>query len=115
MPKDDLVYLGHMLDTGRLVVNKIAGKSRSDFDADENLRLALTHLIQTFGESARRVSREFQEAHPEIPWSNIIGMRHKVVHDYIEVNYDIVWRVATINLPPLVAELEKIAPSEPPP
>ena len=61
MPKDDLVYLGHMLDTGRLVVNKIAGKSRSDFDADENLRLALTHLIQTFGESARRVSREFQE------------------------------------------------------
>jgi len=114
MQKDDLVYVGHMLDTARLVVAKVAGKSRSEFDADENLRLALVHLIQTLGESARRVSREFQGAHPEVPWKDIIGMRHKVVHDYLHVDYDIVWNVASVRVALLLPELERIAPPEPP-
>lgn len=112
MPKDDLVYVGHMLDTGRLIASKLTGKSRSDFDGDENLRLALAHLIQTIGESARRVSPGFQQSHPEVPWRKIIGMRHKVVHDYMHVDYDIVWGVSTVNLPPLVVQLEKLVPGD---
>jgi uncharacterized protein with HEPN domain len=113
MQKDDLVYVGNMLDTTRAIVAKASGKSRSDFDADENLRLALTHLIQTLGEAARHVSLGFQQRHPQIPWSKIIGMRHKVVHDYLHVDFDIVWAVATINLPPLLIELERIVPLDP--
>jgi len=113
MQRDDLVYVGHMLDTARLIVTKVSGKTRSEFDANEDLRLALTHLIQTFGEAARRVSSTFQETHPQIPWKKIVGMRHKVVHDYLHIDFDTVWDVATVNLPPLVAELEKIVPSEP--
>jgi uncharacterized protein with HEPN domain len=112
MQKDDMVFVGHMLDTARTLVDKVAGKSRSQFDADDNLRLALAHLIQTFGEAARRVSPPFQQAHSEIPWSKIIGMRHKVVHDYLHIDFDIVWDVATVNMPPLLAALEKIVPSE---
>jgi len=98
----------------RSVTSKVAGKSRSGFDADENLRLALAHLIQTFGEAARRVSHEFQRAHPRLPWKEIVGMRHKVVHDYLHVNYRIVWTVATSDLPAVLPELERIAPPEPP-
>lgn len=48
--------------------------------AGENLRLALIHLIQIIGEAGRQVSREFSDRHLEIPWTDIIGMRHKVVH-----------------------------------
>jgi uncharacterized protein with HEPN domain len=55
------------------------------------------------GEAARRVSPEIQRSHPEIPWSAIIGMRHKVVHDYLEVDEDIVWDVVTADLPSIVA------------
>ena len=61
-------------------------------DADENLRLALTHLVQIIGEAGRQVSREFSDRHPEIPWADIVGMRHKVVHDYLGVDEDIVCR-----------------------
>ena len=110
MPKDELVYVGHMYDLTRRAVAKVEGKTRSDFDADENLRLALAHLIQTIGEAARRVSPAFQQQHAEIPWKQIIGMRHKVVHDYLDVNEDILWDVATGELPALVAALEKIVP-----
>jgi uncharacterized protein with HEPN domain len=112
MQKDDLVYVGHMLDTARSIARKVAGKSRADYDADENLRLALVHLIQTLGEAARRVSPAFQQSHPEIPWSRIIGIRHKVVHDYLHVDFDIVWGVATANVPELIGPLEKIVPPD---
>jgi uncharacterized protein with HEPN domain len=99
MQKDDLVYAGHMLDTARLATVKVHGKKRAEYDLDENLRMALAHLIRTLGEAARRISPEFQQSHPEIPWKQIVGMRHKVVHDYLHVDYDIVWAVATADLP----------------
>ena len=57
MPKDDAVYVGHMLDVARKVLAKTDGIEKADFDADENLRLALTHLLQIIGEAATRVSR----------------------------------------------------------
>ncbi len=112
MPKDDLVYLGHMLEMARKAIAKTQGIERADFDRDENLRLALAHLIQIIGEAARRVSPEMQQSHPEIPWSAIIGMRHKVVHDYLEVDEDIVWDVVTADLPSIVAALQGITPPD---
>lgn len=112
MQRDDFVYAGHMLDVARSIVAKVAGRSRGEYDADENLRLALTHLIQTIGEAARRVSEAFQQSQPQIPWKNIIGTRHRVVHDYLHVDYDLVWDVATVDVYPLIAELEKIVPSD---
>ena len=113
MSPRDLVYVGHMLDVARKAVGKVHGISRQDYDADENLRLALTHLIQTIGEAGRRVSRDFCESHPEIRWADIIGMRHKVVHDYLGVDEDIVWQVVTGDLPKLVESLEPLVPPVP--
>jgi uncharacterized protein with HEPN domain len=110
--KDDSVYLGYMLETAHKVIARVEGKSRAEFDANENLRLAVTHLIQTIGEAARRVSPETCARHPEIPWSRMIGMRNKLVHDYTEINEDIVWPVATRNLLELIRVLEPILPPE---
>ncbi len=104
----DQLYLGHMLDMAHKVVEKTQGVSREEFDRSEDLRFVLTHLVQIIGEAARRVSGEFQAVHPEIPWHSIIGMRHKVVHDYLDVDYNIVWDVATGELPPLIAKLENL-------
>ncbi len=109
MARDDAVYVGHLLDTARKVVEKVERRSRADFDADENLRLALAYLIQIIGEAASRVSSAFREAHAEVPWSEIIGMRHKIVHDYLGVDYDVVWEVVTADLPVLAGTLERIA------
>jgi uncharacterized protein with HEPN domain len=112
MPKGDLLYLGHMLDVSLQAVAKVEDKSRRDFDQDENLRLALTHLIQVIGEAARRVSPESRQRYPFIPWNDIIGMRHKVVHDYLDIDFDVVWAVATIDLPDLITLLKPIVPPE---
>ena len=108
MSQRDLVYVGHMLDMAKKAVEKTNGITPETYDADENLRFALIHLIQTVGEAARQVSREFCDAHPEIRWADIIGMRHKVVHDYLGVDEDIVWRVVTEDLPQLVRSLDAL-------
>ncbi len=112
MPKDDLVYVGHMLERAEKAFALVRDKDRSAYDRDEVLRLALTHLVQTVGEAARRVSQEFCDDHPRIPWRAVVGMRHKVVHDYMNVDEDILWDTVTNELPPLIEELKKTLPSE---
>jgi uncharacterized protein with HEPN domain len=57
--KDDLVYVGHMIDTARKARKFVENKERADFDADEPLRIALAHLIQTMGQAARHLSESF--------------------------------------------------------
>lgn len=113
MSPRDLVYVGHMLDMARKAVGKTQSLPREAYDADENLRLAVIHLIQVVGEAARQVSREFVDRHPEVPWADIVGMRHKVVHDYLGVDEDIVWQVATADLPTLVLALEPLVQPDP--
>ncbi len=108
MSRDEAVYLGHMLEMARKAQAKVRGLSREDYDADENLRITLVHLIQVIGEAARHVPTDVQRAAAGIPWPDIVGMRHRIVHDYMDVDYDVVWTVATRDLPALVEELQKI-------
>lgn len=112
MPKDDLVYVGHMLERAEKASALVKNKDRAAYDRDEVLRLALTHLVQTVGEAARHVSSEFCDDHPQIPWRAVVGMRHKVVHDYMNVDEDILWDTVTNELPPLIDELKKMLPPE---
>jgi uncharacterized protein with HEPN domain len=109
---DDAIYVGHMLDMTRRAVKAIESKTRAKYDKDDILRLGLTHLVQVIGEAARKVSVKFQREHPEIPWRKIIGMRHRIVHDYMRVDEDILWQVVTDDLPKLLPLLEKILPDE---
>ena len=73
------------------------------------MNLATTHLLQIIGETAGRVSPSLQQAHPDIPCGAIIGMRHRVVHDYFSVDHETGWATATQDLLPLVRSLESLA------
>ena len=112
MQRDDTVYLGHMLDMARKVSVRVASKAKADYDADEDLRFVIAHLVQTIGEAAAQVSAPTREAHPGIPWKQITGIRDRIVHDYMGVDYDILWEVATRHIPLLITTLEQIVLSE---
>ncbi|HEX9406344.1 MAG TPA: HepT-like ribonuclease domain-containing protein, partial [Thermoanaerobaculia bacterium] len=101
----DLVYLGDMLDAARRVAAKVDGKTIGDFQTDDNLQLAVVHLIQVIGESASRVSAAIREENSTLPWDAVIGMRNRLVHDYGNVDYSIVWRVAVEEIPKLISVL----------
>ncbi len=97
-----------MIDTTNKAIGFVADLGREDFDDNEQLRLKITHLLQIIDEAARRVSLGFWNIHPEIPWKVIVGMRSKVVHDYLNVDEDVVWDTVKNDLAPLVLELKKL-------
>ena len=112
MPKTDWIYLGHMLDMCQKGLEISVGKSRYQYENDDTLKLALAHIIQVIGEAAGHVSDEFILAHPDIPWHEIIGMRHRIVHDYMNVDEDVVWAVVRNDLPALCEILKATLPPE---
>jgi len=111
MQRDDRVYLQHMLDMAGKARALADGKSADDFEAEEVLRLAVRHLLQIVGEAAGRVSQQFRMENPEIPWDEIVGMRHRVVHDYMGIDEEIVWKTVAEDLPALIRILtDKVPP-----
>jgi uncharacterized protein with HEPN domain len=64
------------------------------------------------GESASKISKAGHAAHPEIPWRLIVGLRHRLVHDYGALDLDRIWRIVEKDVPHLVEALEKIVPPE---
>ena len=64
--------------------------------------------VEIIGEAASKISGEFKTSQPQIPWSKAIGMRHRLVHAYFEIDFDILWTTVTSALPPLIAALEHL-------
>ena len=106
--REDAVRLHHMLDAAKEAFSFVQGKERGDLDQDRKLVLSLARLVEVIGEAAGQVSKEFQVAHPEIPWPAIVGMRNRLIHAYFDIDLDRVWDTVKDDLPPLVASLEKI-------
>jgi uncharacterized protein with HEPN domain len=109
MPRrDDALRLQHMLDYAREAIVLSKGRIRADLDSDRLFNLAMTRLIEVIGESAARLSEESRQAHPQIPWTQIIAARNRLIHGYDQINFDILWDIIELDLPPLTAELERI-------
>jgi uncharacterized protein with HEPN domain len=103
-----------MLDAALEALSFAENRTRKDLDADRKLELALVKAIEIIGEAAFHTTQECRAASPQIPWDSIIGMRNRLIHAYFDVNRDILWNTVTDDLPPPIAELERILGSESP-
>ena len=97
-----------MLESAEEAAALSQGKTRVDMDADRVLSLALTRLLEIIGEAAARLSPEIRHRHPEVPWADIIGLRNRLIHDYRDVDLNILWRIIEHDLPSLIVELTNI-------
>lgn len=104
---DDGPYLGQLLDAAIEARGYTEGITFDEFALDKMRQRAVVYVIQTIGESARRVSPEGKTRLSYIPWSMIIGMGHKIVHDYLDIDIHRVWETATVNLPELLEVLPR--------
>ena len=108
MNAPDRIRLQHMRDAATEARSFVRGRTRGDLDADRMLLRALVKDIEIIGEAASRVSSEAQEACPQLPWVDIIGMRNRLIHAYFDVNLDLVWETVQQDLPFLIAEIQQI-------
>jgi uncharacterized protein with HEPN domain len=89
-------------------IEKYAARGRHAFAGDELIQTYVVHNLQIFGEAAFKLSSEYRDQYPEIPWAKIMGMRHILVHDYFAIDLEIVWNVVENELPILKKKLQEI-------
>ena len=105
---DDNVSLRQMLDHAREALDMSRGRSRTDLDRDRPLFLSTLKLVEIVGEASNRVSTKTQKSLARIPWGKIAGTRNRLVHGYDDIDNDVLWDILQVDLPPLIAELERI-------
>jgi uncharacterized protein with HEPN domain len=105
-------YLRDMLNAAKLAQDFVAGIDWETFELDLMRQAAVTRQFEIIGEAARRVSTATQAAIPDIPWSKIIGMRNHLIHEYDDLDLEIIWDTIQLALPGLIARLENIVSSE---
>jgi uncharacterized protein with HEPN domain len=88
----------------------VAGLDERAFLASGLHQSAVIRKFEVMGEAAGKVSRAFCAAHPEIPWEQMTGLRHRLIHDYGDVRLDIIWRVTKEMLPSLIDMLRPLIP-----
>ncbi len=82
-------------------IEKYSVRGEEAFRSDELIRNWMTGHIQVIGEAARALSEEFRDATPGVPWSDIVGMRHVLVHHYFRIDLSRVWQVVSNDIPRL--------------
>ncbi|MBN1659713.1 MAG: DUF86 domain-containing protein [Anaerolineae bacterium] len=108
MLRSDAIRLRHMFDAAQEAIAFARGQTRSDLSDSRMLVLSLVKAIEIIGEAAFRISPATRAELQDIPWDEIIGMRHRLVHAYFDINLDILWRTVTDELPALVDVLTSL-------
>jgi uncharacterized protein with HEPN domain len=112
MRRDEATLLD-IAKAARLVLAFTEGVTKEAFLKDLKTQSATLHQLMVIGEAVRRLSREFRDQHPEIPWSLIAGMRDHLIHAYDAVDLDEVWKTTTIDVRDLLAKIESLLPRKP--
>jgi uncharacterized protein with HEPN domain len=111
--RDPRVALEQMRSHTREALAILEGRKRPELDSDRLLCLAVVRLLEVVGEAATRVPPEVRERHPQVAWPQIIALRHRLIHAYDRVDLDIVWEIASHDLPALLRQLDVILEAEP--
>jgi uncharacterized protein with HEPN domain len=109
MSRDREAFLD-ILQAAELALEDVTGKSMDEFLEDTQCQGDVCWRLSIIGEAARRLSDEARESFPGIPWSKIMGMRNRLIHNYNGIDLVLVWDTVRSKLPELVAALEKLFP-----
>jgi uncharacterized protein with HEPN domain len=108
MPRDDRIYLRHILDAIAKTEQYLLGIDEDTFKQETLVQDGVIRQIQIIGEAVRHISDDLRNQYPHIPWQDIAGMRNKLVHDYFGVDIDEVWLAAKNDVPPLKNDVMRI-------
>lgn len=106
--KDDRVYIEHIQASINKIELYILGMDRIAFSKDTLVQDAVIRKLEIIGEATKRISKKFKEENPQVPWSDMAGMRDVLIHDYIDVDHDIVWRTASVRIGELKEQINKV-------
>jgi len=109
MSKEPIEYLKHIRDESSYILSVIKpDKSIEEFLSDETLKRAVIRSLEIIGEATKKIPADFKVKWSTIKWKNMAGMRDRLIHDYMGVNYSIVWDVVKNKIPELHKQISEI-------
>lgn len=109
MSKEPIEYLKHIRDESIFILSVIhEDVSKDDFLRDETLKRAVVRSLEIIGEATKKIPTDFKLKWNSIMWKNMAGMRDRLIHDYMGVNYSIVWDVAKNKIPELHEQIIRV-------
>ena len=112
MSSAPLDYLRHILDECAFLLGQAETLSKDEFLSDELRRRAFTRSLEIIGEAVKRLPTAFRERHPQVHWRLIAGMRDRLIHGYVDVDFDVVWDAVTRKIPELHRDVTAIIAEE---
>lgn len=107
MAKDKQALID-ILKATQQIISYVEDIKKEDLQQDDEKQAAILYKIIIVGEATKRLSPEFRQQYPMIPWREMAGLRDVVIHDYDELDFDILWNVIQVNLPEILPELQLI-------
>lgn len=108
MSKEPIEFLQHIYDECAFLLSVNRNLSKDDFLNDETLKRAVVRSLEIIGEATKKIPADFKVKWDSIQWKNMAGMRDRLVHDYIGVNYSIVWDVLNNKIPELYKQIQEV-------
>lgn len=109
MYKEPIEFLKHIRDESFFIVSVITPNvSKDDFLQDETLKRAVVRSLEIIGEATKKIPVDFKIKWGSINWKNMAGMRDRLIHDYMGVNYSIVWKVIKNKIPDLYTQIIEV-------
>ena len=106
MKHDDL-FLQHILDAIQKIEQFTNSITRNDFVIDDKTNLAVIRLLEIIGEAANHISQDSRLHMSEILWKEIVGFRNILIHEYFNVDFDIVWKTIQVNIPVMKNKIQE--------
>lgn len=107
-PRSSVLYLSEILASMDKIERYIAGVSYEEFIQSEQLVDAVERNIEKIGEAAAAIPDAIRDRHPDVPWKTIVGLRNKVIHHYFAVDHEVIWQIATKNIPATKGKIAEI-------
>ncbi len=108
MSKEPIEYIRHIHDECKYILFATQTITKDEFLKDETLKRAIVRSLEIIGEATKKVPADFKVKWNSVQWKNMAGMRDRLIHDYMGVNYSIVWDVAKNKIPELESQLAEV-------
>lgn len=114
MPKKQPIeYLRHIADECAYITSVITPTlEKSNFLFDETLKRAVVRSLEIIGEASKQIPADIKYTWNDIKWKHIAGMRDKLIHDYMGIDYGIVWDVVKNEIPHLHIQIQQVIDRE---
>jgi len=106
--RDHRDHLDDISQAAQKALDFVRGMVYQDFLVDDKTAFAVVRALEILGEATKRIPQEVRDLAPQVPWRSMAGIRDKLIHDYVSVDLEVVWRTVTEDLPPLVPMIQRV-------